>query len=42
MHNKTEFGQIKKEGLIEFVISIRNYSYEDFMLGIKPDLMNQR
>lgn len=35
--NKIRFDQLRKEGQIEFVTFHQNYSYEDFVVGIKPD-----
>lgn len=36
--NKQEFDALRKAGQIEFVTFHQNYSYEDFMIGIRPDL----
>ncbi|MEC5158835.1 McrB family protein [Chryseobacterium sp. MP_3.2] len=36
--SKVIFDQLKKEGQIEFVTFHQNYSYEDFMVGIRPDI----
>jgi|GEM_PF-1407790 len=36
--NKKQFDDLRKQGQIEFVTFHQNYSYEDFMVGIKPDV----
>lgn len=36
--NKTIFDELRKTGQIEFVTFHQNYSYEDFMVGLKPDV----
>jgi 5-methylcytosine-specific restriction enzyme B len=38
--NKKTFDLLKKEGQVEFITFHQNYSYEDFVVGIKPDLEN--
>ena len=35
-----EFNRLKKQGQIQFLTFHQNYSYEDFMVGIRPDLQN--
>lgn len=35
---KSRFDDLRKEGRIEFVTFHQNYSYEDFMVGIRPNL----
>ncbi len=36
--NKVRFDQLRKEGQIEFVTFHQNYTYEDFVMGLKPDV----
>ena len=36
--NKAVFDELRKQGLIEFVTFHQNYSYEDFVVGITPDV----
>lgn len=35
--NKTRYDILREDGQIEFVTFHQNYSYEDFMVGIRPD-----
>lgn len=35
-----EFNKLKQQGQIQFLTFHQNYSYEDFMVGIRPDLQN--
>ena len=36
--NKKQFDDLRKQGQIEFVTFHQNYSYEDFMVGIRPNV----
>ena len=36
--NKVVFDDLRKQGQIEFVTFHQNYSYEDFMIGIRPNV----
>jgi hypothetical protein len=36
--NKMKFDDLRKQGQIEFVTFHQNYSYEDFMVGIRPNV----
>jgi len=36
--NKNVFDELRKAGQIEFVTFHQNYSYEDFVVGISPDV----
>jgi len=36
--NKDIFDELRQQGQIEFVTFHQNYSYEDFVVGIKPDV----
>ena len=40
--NKGVFDKLKKEGQIEFITFHQNYSYEDFMVGIRPDIESEQ
>lgn len=35
---KKEYDRLRSEGQIEFITFHQNYAYEDFMIGIRPDL----
>jgi hypothetical protein len=36
--NKNRFDELRREGQIEFITFHQNYSYEDFVVGISPDV----
>jgi 5-methylcytosine-specific restriction protein B len=36
--NKKQFDELRKQGQIEFVTFHQNYSYEDFIVGIRPNV----
>jgi hypothetical protein len=39
--NKKQFDELRKQGQIEFVTFHQNYSYEDFMIGIRPNIKEE-
>lgn len=40
--NKTRFDVLRQQGQIEFVTFHQNYAYEDFMVGIRPDVDHEQ
>lgn len=40
--NKLVFDDLRKSGQIEFITFHQNYSYEDFLVGLKPDIDNEQ
>ncbi len=40
--NKKQFDVLRQANQIEFVTFHQNYSYEDFVVGIKPDIENEQ
>lgn len=39
--NKRIFDELRRQGQVEFLTFHQNYSYEDFMIGLKPDIENE-
>jgi hypothetical protein len=40
--NKTQFDILRETGQIEFITFHQNYSYEDFIVGLRPDVQNEQ
>ncbi|MDQ3022030.1 MAG: EVE domain-containing protein [Bacteroidota bacterium] len=40
--NKKQFDELRKQGQIEFLTFHQNYSYEDFVVGLRPDVENEQ